>query len=114
MLDLLPLRQCFAARARPLPPGLNAAMQRMLTMLRYLRLGDGRLARFNGMGVAAPAGLATVLAYDERPSHALRDAASSNYTRLERGGTILIFDTGAPAAAANTPARHMLAACRLR
>lgn len=96
MLDLLPLRQCFAARGRALPPGMNDAMQRMLTMLRYLRLGDGRLVRFNGTGVAASAGLATVLAYDERPSQSLAAAKHSNYVRLERGSTILIVDSGAP------------------
>ncbi len=96
MLDLLPLRQCFAARGRPLPAGMLAAMQRMLTMLRYLRLGDGRLVRFNGTGVAASAGLATVLAYDDRPSTALTEARNSNYQRLERGDTIVIVDAGAP------------------
>ncbi len=96
MLDLLPLRQCFAARGRPLPAGMHPAMQRMLTMLRYLRLGDGRLVRFNGTGVAASAGLATVLAYDDRPSTALNAASSSHYVRLERGDTIVIIDAGAP------------------
>lgn len=96
MLDLLPLRQCFSARGRALPAGMNEAMQRMLTMLRFLRLGDGRLVRFNGTGVAASAGLATVLAYDERPSQLLNGANHSHYARLERGQTILIADSGAP------------------
>lgn len=96
MLDLLPLRQCFSARARPLPTGMSEAMQRMLTMLRYLRLGDGRLARFNGTGVATSAGLATVLAYDERPYDKLAKAPSSAYVRLERGETIIILDAGSP------------------
>ena len=96
MLDLLPLRQCFAARGRPLPMGMQAAMRRMLTMLRYLRLGDGRLVRFNGMGVAASAGLATVLAYDDRPSLALKEAKHSNYVRMDRGDTVVIVDAGAP------------------
>lgn len=96
MLDLLPLRQCFAARGRPLPPGMLDAMQRILTMLRYLRLGDSRLVRFNGTGVAASAGLATILAYDERPAHVLNEARHSNYVRMERGETIIIADTGSP------------------
>lgn len=96
MLDLLPLRQCFASRGRPLPPGMTDAMQRMLTMLRYLRLGDGRLVRFNGTGVAASAGLATVLAYDERPFEALKVAGYTNYVRMERGDTIIVADAGSP------------------
>lgn len=96
MLDLLPLRQCFAARGRPYPPGLIEIMQRMLTMLRYLRLGDGRLVRFNGTGVAASAGLATVLAYDDRPSQILGEATHSRYVRLQKGDTIIVMDAGAP------------------
>lgn len=96
MLDLLPLRQCFAARGRPYPPGLIEIMQRMLTMLRYLRLGDGRLVRFNGTGVAASAGLATVLAYDDRPFEALSEAPHSRYVRLQKADTVIVMDVGAP------------------
>lgn len=96
MLDFLPLRQCFAARGRPLPQQMSEIMQRMLTMLRYLRMGDGRLARFNGTGVATSAGLATVLAYDEQPSRRLPEVRPSAYARLERGETVVIADVGAP------------------
>ena len=54
-------------RARPhsCPEQLGEALERMLPMLRYLRLGNGMVARFNGMGCAPAAGLATVLAYDD-------------------------------------------------
>ncbi len=96
MLDFLPLHQCFAARGRPAPPALTASMQRMVAMLKYMRLGDGMLARFNGMSVASPAGLATVLAYDEQPGAMLTVAGASNYVRLERGDGILIMDAGPP------------------
>ncbi len=65
LLDLLPLSQCFTARDRTLPKQLGEALERMLPMLRYLRLGDGMVARFNGVGCAPAAGLATVLAYDD-------------------------------------------------
>ena len=53
LLDLLPLNQCFAARGRKSPPQLVEALARLLAMLRFLRLGDGMLARFNGVGAAA-------------------------------------------------------------
>lgn len=96
MLDFLPLRQCFAARARPIPPVLATAMSRMLTMLRQLRLGDGRLARFNGMGVASPAALATVLAYGDSDVAHVDGIGPSRYARLERGSAILIADVGPP------------------
>lgn len=97
MLDLLPLRQCFASRKITPPPSLLAAMQRILGMLRLMRLGDGMLARFNGVSVAIPAGLATVLAYDDHQTGAHpTDAAASAYVRLERGGTVVIVDHGSP------------------
>ena len=58
-------------------------------MLRYLRLGDGMLARFNGVGCAPAAGLATVLAYDDGSLPPLAEARASGYARLERGATIV-------------------------
>lgn len=96
ILDLLPLGQCFAARSRTVPPQFAAALKAMLGMLKYMRLGDGMLARFNGMGVASPAGLATVLVYDDNPGAIPRSAPASKYIRLERGSAILIMDAGPP------------------
>jgi uncharacterized heparinase superfamily protein len=95
-LDLLPLTQCFAARGRPVPDALAGAIKRALPFLRTMRLGDGRLARFNGTGVASPAGLATVLAYDDTPGVLRHEAPVSRYARLERGDTVLLADVGAP------------------
>src|SRR5690606_13358288 len=96
ILDLLPLTQCLVARGRPVPPQLASSTQRLLSMLRYMRLGDGMLARFNGTSVASPAGLATVLAYDNAPEASLPQANASNYARLERGKAILLMDVGPP------------------
>jgi len=96
ILDLLPLGQCFAARSRPVPPEFAMTLKAMLGMLKYLRLGDGMLARFNGMGVASPAGLATVLVYDDNSGAIPPAAPASKYVRLERGPSILIMDTGSP------------------
>lgn len=96
ILDLLPLGQCFAARSRTTPPQFAATLKAMLGMLKYMRLGDGMLARFNGMGVASPAGLATVLVYDDNPGTIPALAPASKYVRLERGSSILILDAGPP------------------
>jgi uncharacterized heparinase superfamily protein len=96
ILDLLPLNQCFVARGRPVPPELTTLKQKMLSTLKFMRMGDGMLARFNGMSVASPAGLATVLAYDDAPGAPLGAATSSNYVRLERSRSILIMDVGSP------------------
>lgn len=96
MLDLLPLKQCFASRGRPAPEALSQAIRRILPMMRYMRLGDGMPARFNGMGVGSPAAQATVLAYDDRPNEVLEHADHSGYARLQRGTTQIIADVGVP------------------
>lgn len=100
LLDLLPLSQCFTARDRALPDQVSDAIQSMLPMLRYLRLGDGTLARFNGVSGALTAGVATVVAYDDGSLAPLREARASGYARLECGGTVVICDVGRPPALA--------------
>src|SRR5262249_7041294 len=65
LLDLLPLRQCFAAQGKRPLPALIAAIGTMTRMLVTLRLGDGMLARFNGAGTSERDTLATVLTYGE-------------------------------------------------
>src|SRR5437763_13400674 len=49
LIDLLPLRQTFAARNIAPPPALLNAIDRMMPMLRFFRHGDGSFALFNGM-----------------------------------------------------------------
>ena len=94
LLDLLPLRQVYAAQAVPPPQQLLNAVDRILPMLRLLRHGDGTLALFNGMGVTAPDLLATVLAYDDARALPLTNAPYTGYQRLECGASIVIIDTG--------------------
>ena len=96
LLDLLPLSQCFTARDRTLPKQLGEALEHMLPMLRYMRLGDGMVARFNGVGCAPAAGLATVLAYEDGSLPPLAEARASGYARLERGASTVIADVGRP------------------
>lgn len=98
LLDLLPLRQCFAARARKPDPLIRAAIARIGPMLRHLRLGDGTLARFNGMGASERDSLATVLAYDIGGAPPADGAPDSGYVRLARGPAVLIADAGTPPA----------------
>ncbi len=94
LLDLLPARQCFAARGRKPPPALMQALNGAVAFLRYMRLGDGRLARFNGVSIASPAGLATVLAYDDLFATPLAAARPSGYIHLARGSTAIVADAG--------------------
>lgn len=98
LLDLLPLQTCFKARNRRVHPEVTDAIARMLRFLRYMRLGDGSLARFNGVGATPFDALATLLAYDPAPESIMAGAPASNYTRLEAGDMTLIADVGRPAA----------------
>ena len=96
LLDLLPLRQAFAARNQPVPQPLLNAIDRMIPMLRLLRHGDGSLALFNGMGVTEPDHLATVLAYADSRGRALLNGPHAGYQRMEGADAVVIVDAGAP------------------
>jgi uncharacterized heparinase superfamily protein len=96
LLDLLPLRQCFGARGLTPEKALTGAVDRMMPMLRRLRLGDGQLARFNGMGATERDALGMVLAYQSGPSRAPPALSNSGYVRIERGSTVVVVDAGAP------------------
>ena len=95
LLDLLPLRQAYAARGVDAPAQLLNSIDRMLPMLRMFRLGDGSLALFNGMGASAPHVLATLLAYDDASAAAQMNAPYSGYQRIEAQDLVLVMDTGA-------------------
>jgi uncharacterized heparinase superfamily protein len=96
LLDLLPLRQAFAARNIAPPPALNNAIDRMMPMTRFFRHGDGSFAHFNGMGPTLPDVMATILAYDDARGAPLSNAPHSGYQRVEAANMILLMDTGGP------------------
>lgn len=96
LLDLLPLQTCFKARDRQLPAEIVTTIERMLRFLQYMRLGDGSLARFNGMAVTPADTLATLVAYIADDLSPLESARASAYARVARGDAIIIVDTGAP------------------
>jgi uncharacterized heparinase superfamily protein len=96
MLDLLPLRQAFSARAAPIPPALVHALDRMMPMLRMLRHDDGALALFNGMGVTPIHAMATILAYDEARTGTMLNAPFTAYQRFEGRDVVVLMDCGGP------------------
>ena len=86
------------ARDRAPPKELTDAIDRIMPMLRFFRIGDGTLARFNGCGPTPTDALATVLAYDDVEGAPVRAATNSGYVRLDCGTMQLICDMGpAPA-----------------
>jgi len=96
LLDLLPLRRCYAARGKTPDPALLSAIRHLTEMLGHLRLGDGMPGRFNGMGPGERGALATVLVYDEGRVSPSAAVERSGYVRLERGSTIVLVDAGPP------------------
>jgi uncharacterized heparinase superfamily protein len=94
LLDLLPLRQTFAARNIAPPAPLLNAIDRMMPMLRFFRHGDGSFARFNGMGPTPVDLVVTLLAYDDTRGAPLAHAPHSGYERIEVGDSVLLMDTG--------------------
>lgn len=95
LLDLLPLRQAYAARSATTPQALVGAIDRMLPMVRLLRHGDGALGLFNGMSVTAPDRIATVLAYDDARGQPLMNAPHAGYQRLQAGDCVALVEAGA-------------------
>ena len=96
LIDLLPLRQTFAARNVAPPPSLLNAIDRMMPMLRFYRHGDGSFALFNGMSSAPSDLLATLLAYDDSHGTPMANMPHTGFQRLDAGTMTVIMDTGPP------------------
>src|SRR5205807_10352473 len=96
LLDLLPLRQAFAARNVPPPPALNNAIDRMMPMLRFFRHADGNFALFNGMGPTPGDLVNAVLFLDDARGTPVANATHSGYQRLQAASTLVLADTGPP------------------
>ena len=96
LVDLLPLRQAFAARNVVPPPALINAIDRMMPMLRFFRHEDGNFALFNGMGPTSGDLLATALAYDDARGTPVANAPHSGYQRMQGDDIVVLVDTGYP------------------
>ncbi len=106
LIDLLPLRQTFAARNIPPPPALLNAIDRMMPMLRFFRHGDGSIALFNGMSGTPSDLLATLLAYDDTHGTPMASMPHTGFQRLDAGVTTVIMDTGPPPPASVSHEAH--------
>lgn len=94
LLDLLPLRQTYAARNLEPPPALVSAIDRAMPMLRFFRLGNGHFASFNGSGFVPADEVAAILAFDDARGRPVLNASHSGYQRLEGGASVVVADTG--------------------
>src|SRR5262245_51622238 len=106
LLDLLPLRQAFAARNVVPPPALINAIDRMMPMLRFFRHADGNFGLFNGMGPTFYDRLASVLRYDDARGTPVANAPHSGYQRLQAEDVVVRMDTGTPPPIGLSQAAH--------
>ncbi len=99
VLDLLALERAFPGTG-PLTATLRAAAARMQDWLTAMTHPDGEIALFNDAttGVAATpaalAGYAGTLDIPKAPTPTVVDLPASGYTRIERGGAVLLTDAG--------------------
>src|SRR5260370_33893399 len=96
LIDLLPLRQTFAARNVAPPPALLNAIDRMMPMLRFFRHGDGGFALFNGMTSAPSDLLAARLAYDDTHGPPMASMPHTGFQLPGTGATPVSSDTRPP------------------
>ena len=94
LLDLLALRQVFAARGLKTPETMKRVIARTLPMLRMMQHGDGSLALFNGAGATARDRLANVLAHEETRGPAPLQAPATGYQRLDAFPALALVDAG--------------------
>jgi uncharacterized heparinase superfamily protein len=93
---LVDVQTTLAAAAIPVPDALTQAIARAAPMLRFFRHGDGRFALFNGAGEGDPAATDLVLARAVAHGRTPASAADIGFERLQAGGTLVLFDCGAP------------------
>ncbi|MEP3232419.1 MAG: heparinase II/III family protein [Hyphomicrobiales bacterium] len=94
MSMLMPLRQAIISRDIVPSDVMIAAIDRIMPMLRFFRLGDGTFAKFNGMGHTPIDLVSTMLAFDDAKGTPVLNAKHSGYQRLEANRTIVVMDTG--------------------
>ncbi len=91
---LLPYRQACVTLGVDPGSGVVSAIERMMLALRFFRLGDGNLARFNGTGVVETDLLSTLTRYDETRGRIPFTLSNSGFQRLENGSSLVLMDIG--------------------
>ena len=103
---LVMVMDALAAIDQPVPAALRSAHDRMAPMLRFFRLGDGRLALFNGGGEGDAKMIEALLARDEVRGQPFGFAPHSGYHRLAAGRSLVVMDCGKPPAGAFSTEAH--------
>lgn len=96
LLDLLPIYHCARARDLVLPDAVQAAINRMMPHIRFMRLGRAGLARFHGGGVLGVEAVVAVLGHDAKSADARQEGESGGFTALDNGSMRVLVDTAPP------------------
>ena len=94
--DLLETRVALGVAQYEMPEPVQQAIDRMAPMLRYLRSGDGALARFNGSGNEDPLILSAVLEQASPRGKPAARAPATGFERLSAGKVTVLVDAGGP------------------
>jgi uncharacterized heparinase superfamily protein len=90
------LRGVLRAADRPLPPGLQIAIDGMVPVLRLYQHGDGGLALFNDSNEEEGWQIDMVLNRADARARAASAAPDTGFQRLVAGRTVVLVDSGAP------------------
>ncbi len=94
--DLVDIREILIQAGRPVPLGVQNAIDRMAPMLRFFRHGDGGLALFNDSGEGEAWLIDMALTRADAPGKPLGSAPHSGFERVTANRTLLIADMGPP------------------
>lgn len=94
--DLVALKDALVQQNHPVPDPLPDMIGRMAPMVRFFRLGDGRLALFNGSVEEEGGAIEAVLSRPDMQAKTFAQAPYSGYQRIKAGRICLIMDTGSP------------------
>ena len=95
--DLLEIRATLGTAQFETPDSIQQAIDRMAPMLRYLRGGDGALARFNGAGGEDPLILSAVLEQASPRGKPAARAPAAGFEKMSAGKLTVLVDAGTPA-----------------
>ena len=105
MSDLLSLVDAMRLRNIAVPATVRRAIDRMTPMVRFMTLGDGKLAAFNGGSEGPDGWSASLLMHEEAAHRVLTHAPHTGYDGLNASPTALVVDVGgAPPAEISTEA----------
>lgn len=94
---LIALGDALALAGEAPPAWLPGMMERMAATLRAFRHGDGGMALFNGGYEETPAAVQETLArLGNKGGKALLTGGDNDFQRLDAGGSMVLFDAGAP------------------